>query len=90
MMTIHGCKGLEFKIVFLIGVNQGIIPSWRSLSFHEIEEERRLFYVSITRAREQLFISYVKLDRFHKNIEPSSFLNELKILYHQDISVVDF
>lgn len=56
MMTMHASKGLEFPIVFLIDVNNNIIPSWRCESIKDIEEERRLFYVAMTRAKENLVI----------------------------------
>ncbi|CDQ41926.1 ATP-dependent helicase [Virgibacillus salexigens] len=58
MMTMHGSKGLEFPVVFNVGWNEKIFPSWRSSSEVELEEERRLAYVGITRAEEKLFISY--------------------------------
>jgi DNA helicase II / ATP-dependent DNA helicase PcrA len=59
LMTIHGSKGLEFKSVFLVGLEENIFPSAMSLFDREdLEEERRLFYVAITRAKEKLWISY--------------------------------
>lgn len=58
MMTVHSAKGLEFPVVFLIGMENGIFPGMSSLnSFHEMEESRRLCYVAITRAKENLYIS---------------------------------
>ncbi|MDP4152629.1 MAG: 3'-5' exonuclease [Bacillota bacterium] len=58
MMTIHSAKGLEFPVVFLTGMEEGLFPSMRSLSeTSEIEEERRLAYVAITRAKEQLYVT---------------------------------
>lgn len=56
IMTIHGSKGLEFNTVFVVGMNQGIFPSKRG----DLEEERRLFYVAITRAKEKLYITRAK------------------------------
>lgn len=58
MMTVHSAKGLEFPVVFLVGMENGIFPGMASLnSFHEMEESRRLCYVAITRARESLYIT---------------------------------
>lgn len=82
VMTIHASKGLEFPIVFIPGAEEGIIPHARSLDDDEqnIEEERRLFYVAITRAREKLFISSCrKRKRMQAVTEcvPSRFLEEI-------------
>ncbi|MCL1935066.1 MAG: UvrD-helicase domain-containing protein [Defluviitaleaceae bacterium] len=61
LMTIHSAKGLEFKTVFIVGFEYGIFPSYRSLeNITEYEEERRLCYVAITRAKENLYISHAK------------------------------
>ncbi|GIW64977.1 MAG: hypothetical protein KatS3mg092_0910 [Patescibacteria group bacterium] len=60
-MTLHQAKGLEFKIVFIVGVEEGILPHSRSVDdLYSLEEERRLFYVGITRAKEKLYITYSK------------------------------
>jgi len=59
MMTFHSCKGLEFPAVFMVGMEEGLFPHERSLNSDEdIEEERRLCYVGMTRAKENLFLSY--------------------------------
>lgn len=74
LSTIHSAKGLEFDIVFVTSVVEGVIPYEKSRSFDEIEEERRLFYVAMTRARKQLYISIVK-SRYEQKTTPSRFLN---------------
>ena len=59
LMTIHAAKGLEFPAVFVVGVNEGLLPHQKSMSTQEeLEEERRLFYVAITRAKQLLYLSY--------------------------------
>ena len=76
LMTIHAAKGLEFKQVFLIEANEGRIPYRKAKTEKEIEEERRLFYVAMTRAKDSLKISYVKIKN-GKEITPSRFVDEL-------------
>ena len=62
LMTIHAAKGLEFPVVFVVGVNEGLLPHQRSSSTLEgLEEERRLFYVAVTRAKQLLYLSYASL-----------------------------
>ncbi|MEO0202162.1 MAG: UvrD-helicase domain-containing protein, partial [candidate division WOR-3 bacterium] len=65
IMTIHSAKGLEFPVVFVIGLEEEILPHKLSIQEGNLEEERRLFYVSITRAKKELYISYSKV-RFLK------------------------
>jgi DNA helicase II / ATP-dependent DNA helicase PcrA len=81
LMTLHASKGLEFPVVFMVGLEQGLFPSYRSLDDPSaIEEERRLCYVGITRAQERLFISHARARRLYGNREPaqpSLFLGEL-------------
>jgi DNA helicase II / ATP-dependent DNA helicase PcrA len=81
LMTLHASKGLEFPVVFLVGLEQGLFPSYRSLDDPAaMEEERRLCYVGITRAQERLFISYARERRLYGSREPASpslFLAEL-------------
>ncbi len=80
VMTLHGCKGLEFKNVYIMYVNEGNIPSQKrgeNLSEEALEEERRLFYVGMTRAKEVLNILYVKQTQESPR-PPSRFLKELK------------
>lgn len=80
LMTLHAAKGLEFPVVFMVGMEDGLFPSDRSESIADIEEERRLAYVGMTRAREKLFLTYAK-SRYtfgSRNItSPSRFLLEL-------------
>ena len=81
LMTLHAAKGLEFPVVFLVGIEQGILPHFRSLDDPiALEEERRLCYVGITRAQERLFITYTIERRTWGNRQlaiPSIFLGEL-------------
>jgi DNA helicase-2/ATP-dependent DNA helicase PcrA len=81
LMTLHAAKGLEFPIVFLVGMEQGLLPHFRSLDDPiALEEERRLCYVGITRAQERLFITYTIERRTWGNRQlaiPSIFLGEL-------------
>lgn len=82
LMTLHSAKGLEFPVVFLVGMEQGLFPNFRSLDDpRAIEEERRLCYVGITRARELLFLTHTRERRlwggFREHCTPSLFLGEL-------------
>lgn len=76
LMTMHAAKGLEFDTVFIIQTNEGRIPYKKALREDGAEEERRLFYVAMTRAKEVLKISYVKTKN-GKDAEPSRFVDEL-------------
>jgi DNA helicase-2/ATP-dependent DNA helicase PcrA len=85
MMTIHGSKGLEFKYVHIVGLEENLFPSQLSLhSRQELEEERRLFYVALTRAEKKLTLSFAT-SRFRfgtmVNCEPSRFLTEIDPQY---------
>ncbi|NCB06349.1 MAG: ATP-dependent DNA helicase PcrA, partial [Clostridia bacterium] len=81
LMTIHSAKGLEFPVVFVAGLEEGIFPSGRSLQDDEkIEEERRLCYVAITRAREKLYLSYAAQRMLYNQLTynaPSRFIEEI-------------
>ncbi|MCB9547289.1 MAG: UvrD-helicase domain-containing protein [Myxococcales bacterium] len=81
LMTVHAAKGLEFPAVFVIGLEEGTFPGARASRPHEVEEERRLFYVAATRARRRLFLSHAeRRRRFGDQTDwrrPSRFLAEL-------------
>ena len=80
LMTLHSAKGLEFPVVFLTGLEEGVFPHARSMNdSEEIEEERRLCYVGLTRARDRLYLSYAVHRRIHGYGvgEPSRFLREM-------------
>jgi DNA helicase-2/ATP-dependent DNA helicase PcrA len=85
MMTLHSAKGLEFPVVFLVGLEEGVFPHSRSLHEPmEMEEERRLCYVGITRARERLYITHCQqrtLYGYTKSNKTSRFLDELPVHY---------
>ena len=81
LMTLHSAKGLEYKVVFLIGMEEGIFPGHQSMENpEEIEEERRLFYVGITRAKEKLFMTFAKRRTIFGSTSynpPSRFVGEI-------------
>ena len=81
LMTLHAAKGLEFRVVFLVGMEEGILPHAQSLeSNDDLEEERRLCYVGMTRARELLFCIHAYERRVHgrfREQSPSPFLTEI-------------
>jgi DNA helicase-2/ATP-dependent DNA helicase PcrA len=88
LMTLHAAKGLEFPLVFLTGMEDGLFPSERSIDESgKLEEERRLCYVGITRAEQQLVISYTEQRRLYGNMSynlPSRFLDEIpKTVVHE-------
>ena len=76
VVTMHGAKGLEFENVFLPEVNEGTVPYGKMLSKDEEEEERRIFYVAVTRAKERLELSCVENERE----QPSRFLNSFRVI----------
>lgn len=76
IVTMHCAKGLEYETVFIIDTNETIIPYKKAVLNNETEEERRMFYVAMTRAKKHLYISYVK-NRFNRELEMSRFINEI-------------
>ena len=88
MMTMHGSKGLEFPFVIIVGANEGIVPGDRSIMEGNLQEERRLFYVAMTRAKENLFISYPKIvisRGMPVPAKPSRFIGEISKEYVERI-----
>ena len=76
LMTMHGAKGLEFDTVFIVGANEGISPYKKAETNEELEEERRMFYVAMTRAKRKLIITYTK-ERNGKRMEQSRYVSEI-------------
>ncbi len=77
IVTMHCAKGLEYEVVFVIDVNEGITPYKKAVLNNEIEEERRMFYVAMTRAKKHLHLCYVK-NRFNKDMDVSRFIHEIR------------
>src|SRR5215472_5479265 len=80
LITMHSCKGLEFPHVFVVGLEDGLLPHSRSKAENTMDEERRLFYVAVTRAMETLAISHCGGRKKYGQLlpcHPSQFLNEL-------------
>jgi DNA helicase-2/ATP-dependent DNA helicase PcrA len=81
VMTLHAAKGLEFPVVYMVAVEQGLLPHERSMGKdHELEEERRLAFVGMTRAKEELYLCHARLREFRGSVlyaVPSYFLDEL-------------
>lgn len=90
LMTAHSAKGLEFPLVFIVGLEDGLFPHSRSLSdLSEIEEERRLCYVAMTRAEKYLYVTHAVKRRVYGEelaSEPSQFLNEMPLELIDDLS----
>ena len=91
LMTLHSAKGLEFKQVFLVGLEEGLFPSQQSVDdVGRLEEERRLCYVGITRAMQQLYLTYAESRRLYgreTNPRPSRFLREIPTEHLQEVRV---
>lgn len=92
LMTLHAAKGLEFDTVIITGLEEGLLPSSRSMaSMETLEEERRLFYVGITRAKERLLLTHSRYRYAYRTMtdqRPSRFINELpkELVHHEDAS----
>lgn len=78
LSTMHASKGLEYRIVIMIDANEGITPHHKSVLDEDLEEERRMFYVAMTRAKEKLHIFY-SMNRYNKQLQPSRFVGELLV-----------
>ena len=77
LTTMHSSKGLEYEVVFLMDVNEGICPHKRAVKDADLEEERRLFYVALTRARTYLFLYSVQ-ELYQKEVKPSRYITEVR------------
>ena len=75
LLTMHGSKGLEYRLVTLPDLNEGNVPQRKASDEKQLEEERRIFYVAMTRARDKLFLLYRKKNE-KQRIRPSRFLKE--------------
>ena len=93
LMTLHISKGLEFDVIFMSGMEEGLFPTSQSINDQEIEEERRLAYVGMTRAKKNLIMSYaIKRHKFG-NLQynkPSKFLNEIPKKFTQFVSLARY
>ena len=78
LATLHSAKGLEYEVVYIVDVNEKIMPYKKAVLSQEIEEERRMFYVGMTRAKSKLYLNSVK-EYNGKNVEISRFIKEAGI-----------
>jgi len=89
LMTLHSAKGLEFPLVFMTGMEEGLFPSQRSVDdITRLEEERRLCYVGMTRAMQQLYLTYAESRRLHGQENypmPSRFIREIPSEFIQEV-----
>ena len=83
IMTMHGSKGLEFEIVWLPDLNEGILPTRSAVTPAQIEEERRMLYVAMTRAKKALIMSYVTGTQENKML-PTRFLKPIRDLWEKN------
>ncbi len=89
LMTVHSAKGLEFPVVFVVGLEEGLFPSKRTIDEGNVEEERRLLYVAMTRAEQRLYLSQAESHRvFGQQMmaSPSRFLDEISSVVEEDDS----
>ncbi len=75
LMTMHSAKGLEFPVVYILDANERVTPHHKAVLEADLEEERRMFYVAMTRAKERLHVCYAK-ERYGKAQERSRFIDE--------------
>lgn len=90
LTTIHQAKGLEFPVVFVIGLADGLFPLQRTIDTGDLEEERRLFYVAVTRAMDELYLSYPMLNQRGQNVmrmNPSRFVQEIDSSCYETLRV---
>ena len=88
LTTIHQAKGLEFPVVFIIGLADGLFPLKRTIDEGDLEEERRLFYVAVTRAMEELYLTYPMLNQQGSTVlrmNPSRFLREVDTSHYETL-----
>ena len=83
LTTMHSSKGLEYELVFIIDSNEGICPHKKAVKEADLEEERRLYYVAMTRARTYLYLYSVK-ELYQKKANPSRYINEVRFFYTTD------
>jgi DNA helicase-2/ATP-dependent DNA helicase PcrA len=94
LLTLHAAKGLEFPVVFIVGLEDGILPlHWSEPDDTPMAEERRLFYVGMTRAKDKLILSRARQRLWRgrlRNLEPSPFLRDIEneLLKHQPMHLV--
>jgi len=90
LTTVHQAKGLEYAVVFIIGLGEGLFPLRRAIENGDIEEERRLFYVAVTRARDELYLCFPQVNTKGGPamlLEPSRFLQELSEDLYQPLKL---
>ena len=75
LSTMHSAKGLEYRVVYILDANEGVTPHHKAVLDADMEEERRLFYVAMTRAKERLHVMSVR-ERYHKKADISRFVEE--------------